>query len=219
MLCDVVLNRQTWSFPSSLVLNLTLVMLFLRVSLMYVILWRNTGLECGHIRFQAEFGDHYSTGEDAVVQDDKVKLRSHQKERLELCLRVGAEWESAKGLREECTLHCWQREISMELRIRDHWYHLVGFVYKGKLFQQGSGSCKLMWQESSSCCCLVTEVTHNTQVIYVLGRIWNCVPAGLALLDVPFPTTSPSGDRVLQSYASRNALRSMQLLLEQLWQD
>ncbi|KAK2535641.1 hypothetical protein Q9233_003567 [Columba guinea] len=38
---------------------------------MYVILWRNTGLECGYIRFQAEFGDHYSTGEDAVVQDDK----------------------------------------------------------------------------------------------------------------------------------------------------
>lgn len=51
---------------------------------MYVILWRNTGLECGYIRFQAEFGDHYSTGEDAVVQDDKVKLRSHQKEPLEL---------------------------------------------------------------------------------------------------------------------------------------
>lgn len=127
-------------------------------------------------------------------------------------------------------LCCWlraKRGISLELQIQDRQYCLVVWIYKEKLFKQGKGSCELTLQESSSCCCLILEVTYkdNTQVIYTLGRIWTCILAGLALLDVTFPTTSPSGDQVLQSFQqvyfisnpkmeemSENSLKSPRLL-------
>lgn len=130
---------------------------------------------------------------------DKVKLGSHQRMVFERS-RMGI----GKNQGQECTWCCWaraKRGTSLELQVQDQQSCLVGWVYKETLFKQGKGSWELTSQESISCCCLIIEVAYrdNTQVIYTLDGIWNCVLAGLAVLSVSFPQ-SPSGDQALQAF-------------------
>lgn len=92
----------------------------------------------------------------------------------------------AQGKRRQIPWNCESKAISTV------W--LLGFTRRSCGSQK-----KFLWPHlARKQLVLLFDYGGHLQEKYRLGRIWNCTLAELALLHVSFPTSSPSGDQVLQ---------------------
>lgn len=142
--------------------------------------------------------------EDAGIEGDKVKLGSHQKEEpLELWFQGKSRMRESKRPEERKYITVLAQGKKCDfLGTMD----LTTSVTSGclGLWETVKAWKRLLWTylvKGQLLLCLIMEVTHvgHLHQKKMPDRIWNEVLAGLELLDASFPTTSPSGDKVLRS--------------------